>query len=59
MRGYKEMCKKYKLQAKRPNQKEFTNWTETDNYQVIERNIKVIESYGYEWQLTEGNDESN
>lgn len=53
------MCKKYKLQAKRPHQKEFTNWTETDNYKAIERNIKVIESYGYEWRLTEGNDESN
>ena len=46
------MCKKYKLQAKRPWQEEFTNWCDTDDLEAIERNIKTIESYGYEWQLT-------
>ena len=48
------MCQKYKLEAKRPWQDEFTPWCDTDNYEAIERNIKTIESYGYEWKLTEG-----
>lgn len=48
------MCKKYKLQAKRPWQAYFTDWSATDDYEVIKRHIKVIESYGYEWRLTEG-----
>ena len=50
------MCKKYKLQAKRPWQAYFTDWTATDDYEVIKRNIKTIESMGYEWQLAEGAD---
>lgn len=45
------MCKRYKLQAKRPHQKEFTDWCSTYDYEVIKRNIKVIESYGYQWKL--------
>ena len=48
------MCKKYRLQAKRPFEKEFTNWCSTDDGEVIKRNIEVIESYGYQWRLTEG-----
>ena len=47
------MCKKYKLKAKRPWQNHFTDWSATDDYEVIKRHIKVIESYGYEWKLTE------
>ena len=47
------MCKKYKLKAKRPWQNHFTDWSATDDYGVIKRHIKVIESYGYEWKLTE------
>lgn len=45
------MCKKYILQAKRPCEKEFTEWCNTDDYETIERNIKVIESYGYLWRV--------
>lgn len=52
-RGGESMCKKYKLQAKRPWQNYFTDWSATDDYEVIKRHIKIIESYGYEWQLTE------
>ena len=47
------MCKKYKLKAKRPWQNHFTDWSATDDYGVIKRHIKIIESYGYEWKLTE------
>lgn len=55
------MCKKYKLQAKRPWQAYFTDWSATDDYEVIKRHIEIIESYGYEWKLTEREqeDESN
>lgn len=42
---------RYMLQAKRPHEKFFTEWCQTDNYEVIERNIKIIESYGWEWRL--------
>ena len=48
------MCKKYELQAKRPWQDKFTDWCSTDDYGVIKRNIKTIESFGYQWKLTEG-----
>jgi hypothetical protein len=45
------------LQAKRPHENFFTEWCQTDNYEVIERNIKIIESYGWEWRLN-GDQES-
>ena len=48
------MCKKYNLKAKRPYENEFTEWCSTDDYEAVKRNIKAIESYGYQWQLTEG-----
>ena len=48
------MCKKYKLQAKRPHEIEYSEWCSTDDLEAVERNIKTIESYGYQWQLTEG-----
>ena len=48
------MCKKYKLQAKRPHEEAFTDWCSTDNGEAIKRNIKAIESYGYQWRLTKG-----
>ena len=51
------MRKKYKLQAKRPWQKEFTDWIDTDDYEMIQRHIKIIESCGYEWELKEGEQE--
>ena len=52
------MCKKYKLQAKRPYEKEFTDWCSTDDYEAVKRNIEVIESYGYKWKLMKGDREN-
>ena len=46
--------KKYCLQAKRPNEEVFTDWCQTDNPEVVKRNIKIIESYGYQWKLRKG-----
>ena len=46
-----DMCKKYILQAKRPSENEYSEWCNTDNYEVVERNIKIIESYGYLWRV--------
>jgi hypothetical protein len=43
------------LQAKRPHENTFTEWCTTDDYEVIERNIKIIESYGWQWRLKEDN----
>ena len=51
------MCKKYRLQAKRPYEAEFTEWCSTDDGEIIRNNIEVIESYGYLWQLTRGTQE--
>jgi hypothetical protein len=48
------MCKTFNLQAKRPHEKEFTDWCATDDYEVVKRNIKIIESYGYQWRLRTG-----
>lgn len=48
------MCKKYRLFAKRPHEKLFTDWCSTDDYEAIKRNIKVIEEYGWQWKLKEG-----
>ena len=48
------MCKRYRLQAKRTHEKEYTNWCSTNDCEVIERNIAVIESYGWQWQLQGG-----
>ena len=48
------MCKKYILKAKRPYEEHFTEWCSTDDRETVERNINVIESYGYLWQLTRG-----
>jgi ribosome-binding protein aMBF1 (putative translation factor) len=45
---------KYKLQAKRPHELVFTNWCSTDDYEAVKRNIAVIEGYGWQWQLEEG-----
>jgi hypothetical protein len=51
------MINRYKLQAKRPHEDVFTEWCSTDNYEAVVRNIKVIESYGWEWQLKTEEDE--
>lgn len=51
------MLNRYMLQAKRPHESVFTEWCQTDNYEVIEKNIKIIESYGWEWRLN-GDQES-
>ena len=51
------MINKYRLQAKRPHEDVFTEWCSTDNFDVVERNTKVIESYGWQWQLKEYEDE--
>ena len=48
------VCKKYKLQAKRPCETEFTEWCSTDDGEAVKRNIETIEGYGYQWQLTGG-----
>lgn len=45
------MCKKYKLLSKRPHEKVFTDWCSTDDYELVQRNIKVIEGYGWQWKL--------
>lgn len=50
------MCLKYKLQAKRPYEEEFTDWCSTDDPETVKRNIETIEGYGYQWQLTGGTD---
>lgn len=52
------MVKKYNLKAKRPHETVFTEWCSTDNYEAVERNIKTIENYGYQWLLTEGDQEN-
>ena len=48
------MCKKYRLQAKRPHEIIFTDWCSTDDYEAIKRNIKTIEGLGWQWELKEG-----
>ena len=48
------MCKKYTLKAKRPDEKLYADWCVTDDYEIVKRNIKTIERYGYQWQLKEG-----
>ena len=48
------MCKKYRLQAKRPSDKDFSDWLSTDDYEVVKRNIKTINSLGWKWKLNEG-----
>ena len=45
------MFNRYMLWAKRPHEAMFTEWCQTDNYEVVERNTQVIESYGWEWKL--------
>lgn len=45
--------KKYDLRAKRPHEKVFTDWCKTDDYEVVKRHIKIIEGYGYQWELKE------
>ena len=52
------MCKKYRLQVKRPHEKHFTEWCSTDDYKTIKRNIKTIEGYGYIWKLTKEESEN-
>ena len=47
------MCKKYKLQAKRPWETEFTGYCNTDDYELIKQNIKTIEGLGWQWELSE------
>ena len=54
----KKMCK-YKLKAKRPYEKEFTEWCSTDDGEAVKRNIDTIENYGYQWQLTGGQDDES
>lgn len=44
---------RYTLQAKRPHEKFFTEWCSTDDYEVIQKSIKIIESYGYQYQVKE------
>lgn len=44
---------RYMLQAKRPHEKFFTEWCSTDDYEVIQKSIKIIESYGYQYQVKE------
>ena len=58
MRGYKEMCKKYRLRAKRPDERLFTEWCSTDNYEAIERNIETIVGLGWQWELLRGDQEN-
>ena len=48
------MCTKYRLQAKRPYEKEYSEWCTTDDLEAVKRNIKVIEGYGYQWKIAEG-----
>jgi hypothetical protein len=48
-----DMSKKYELQAKRPFERFFTEWCSTDDDEILQRNIKTIESYGYQWRLRE------
>jgi hypothetical protein len=41
------------LQAKRPHEKVFTEWCSSNDYDTIQRNIKIIENYGWLWNLKE------
>ena len=54
----KNMCKKYTLKAKRPNEKEYSEWCSTNDGETIKRNVEVVESYGYRWRLTGGEQEN-
>jgi ribosome-binding protein aMBF1 (putative translation factor) len=45
------MVSRYRLQVKRPYESYYTEWCSTLDLEVVERNIKVIESYGYLWKL--------
>ena len=47
------MLNRYTLKAKRPHENVFTEWLSTYDYEVVERNIKIIESYGWQWKLKE------
>ena len=44
----------YKLYARRNRREGWTSWTETNNIDILAYNIKVIESYGWQWTIAEG-----
>lgn len=47
---FKSSCR-YKLKVKRPIDSGFSDWTSTNDHEVIKKNIEVIESYGWQWEL--------
>ena len=49
---FKNSCR-YKLKVKRPIDSGFSDWTSTNDHEVIKKNIEVIESYGWQWELAE------
>jgi hypothetical protein len=49
---FKNSCR-YKLKVKRPIDSGFSDWTFTNDHEVIKKNIEVIESYGWQWELAE------
>lgn len=53
------MCKKYRLYAKRPTETEYDNLINSDDLELINWHIKAVESYGWQWELMEGEQENN
>lgn len=46
----------YKLLVRRTSRERWTAWTCTNDIDIVTANIKVIESYGWQWKFG-GNDE--
>ena len=53
------MCNRYRLMAKRPYEKDFTEWCSTDDYEAVKRNIKTIEEYGWQWKIEDRDQEES
>lgn len=44
---------RFTLCAKRPTEIEWSTWTNTDDLETLINNIKIIEEYGNQWEVTE------
>lgn len=44
----------YRLYVRRNSREQWTAWTDTNDIDVIAHNIKVIEAYGWQWEMYRG-----
>lgn len=44
----------YRLYVRRTPHEDWSAWTETNNIAILIYNIKVIEGYGWQWTIAEG-----